>query len=173
MLHGHFCTSSIDIFIFKNIKYINTEACTYLLGIEWASLVVQMVKNSPAMWETWVQSLGWEDPLEEGMATHSSILAWRIPRDRGARLQSMGLQRVRHNWATKHTYTYAYAYTHTHTHTHTNRMAVSHGNSVFNFLRNYLQNCFQDSVPFSILTRSAWEFQFPHILFNTDYFMSF
>ena len=38
-----------------------------------------MVKNLPAMWETWVQSLGWEDPLEEGMATHSSVLAWRIP----------------------------------------------------------------------------------------------
>ena len=43
-----------------------------------------MVKNLPAMWETWVQSLGWEDPLEEGMVTHSSILAWRIPSDRGA-----------------------------------------------------------------------------------------
>ena len=43
-----------------------------------------MVKNPPAMWETWVPSLGWEDPLEEGMATHSSILAWRIPMDRGA-----------------------------------------------------------------------------------------
>ena len=39
-----------------------------------------MVKNPPAMWETWVQHLGWEDPLEKGMATHSSILAWRIPR---------------------------------------------------------------------------------------------
>ena len=49
-----------------------------------ASLVVQQVKNQPAMWETWVRSLGWEDPLEEGMATHSSILAWRIPMDRGA-----------------------------------------------------------------------------------------
>ena len=49
-----------------------------------ASLVAQMVKNPPAMWETWVQSLVWEDPLEEGMATHSSILAWRIPTDRGA-----------------------------------------------------------------------------------------
>ena len=47
-------------------------------------MVAQMVKNLPAMWETWVQSLGWEDPLEEGMATHSSILAWRIPMDRGA-----------------------------------------------------------------------------------------
>ena len=46
-------------------------------------LVAQMVKNMPAMWETWVQSLGWEDPLEEGMATYSSILAWRMPMDRG------------------------------------------------------------------------------------------
>ena len=50
----------------------------------WASLVAQMVKNLPAMWETWVLSLGWEDPLEEGMEIHSSILAWRIPMDRGA-----------------------------------------------------------------------------------------
>ena len=46
----------------------------------------------------WVQSLGWEDPLEEGMATHSSVLAWRIPKDRGAcGLQSIALQRVRHD----------------------------------------------------------------------------
>ena len=49
-----------------------------------ASLVAQMIKNLPAMQETWVQSIGWEDPLEKGMATHSSILAWRIPIDRGA-----------------------------------------------------------------------------------------
>ena len=49
-----------------------------------ASLVVQMVKNLPSVWEAWVQSLGWEDPLEEGMATQSSIWAWRIPLDRGA-----------------------------------------------------------------------------------------
>ena len=49
-----------------------------------ASLVAQMVKNLPAMWEPWVQSLGWEDALEKGMATHCSILAWRIPMDRGA-----------------------------------------------------------------------------------------
>ena len=46
--------------------------------------MAQTVKNLRAMWETWVRSLGWEDPLEEGMATHSSILAWRIPKDRGA-----------------------------------------------------------------------------------------
>ena len=49
-----------------------------------ASLVAQMVKNPPAVQETWVQSLGWEDPLKEGMATCSSILAWRIPMDRAA-----------------------------------------------------------------------------------------
>ena len=48
------------------------------------SLVTQRIKNLPAVRETWVQSLGWEDPLVEGMATHSSILAWRIPMDRGA-----------------------------------------------------------------------------------------
>ena len=48
------------------------------------SLVAQMVKDLPAMHETWVQVLGWEDPLEKRMATHSSILAWRIPLDRGA-----------------------------------------------------------------------------------------
>ena len=49
-----------------------------------ASLVTQMVKNLSAMQDTWVWSLGWEDPLEESMATHSSILAWRLPMDRGA-----------------------------------------------------------------------------------------
>ena len=48
----------------------------------WASLVAQMVKNLPAIWETWVRSLGWEDILEEGMATHSNTLAWRISMDR-------------------------------------------------------------------------------------------
>ena len=48
------------------------------------SLVAQTVKNLLAMWETWVKSLAWEDSLEEGMAAHSSVLAWRIPMDRGA-----------------------------------------------------------------------------------------
>ena len=60
------------------------EGIGYPLLYSWASLVAQMVKNLPAMWETWAQSLGWEDPLEEGMATPSSILTWRIPMDRGA-----------------------------------------------------------------------------------------
>ena len=60
-----------------------------------ASPVAQLVENPSAMQETWVRSLGWEDPLEKGMATHSSILAWRIPwAEEPGRLQSMGSQRV-------------------------------------------------------------------------------
>ena len=55
------------------------EGMRYLLQYSWASLVAQKVKNPPAMWETWVRSLDQEDPLEKGMATHSSNLAWRIP----------------------------------------------------------------------------------------------
>ena len=63
-----------------------------------ASLVAQMVKRLPAMQETWVRSLGREDPLEKEMATHSSILAWRIPwTEEPGRLQSMGSQRVGHD----------------------------------------------------------------------------
>ena len=63
--------------------------------------MAQAVKRLPTMWETWVQSLGWEVPLEKEMATHSSILAWKIPwMEEPGRLQSMGSQRVRHNWVT-------------------------------------------------------------------------
>ena len=63
-----------------------------------AILVAQTVKNLPATQETWVRSLGWEDPPEEGMATHFSILAFRIPwREESGGLQFIGLQRVRHN----------------------------------------------------------------------------
>ena len=58
----------------------------------------QLVKNPSAMWKSWVQSLGWEDPLEEGIATHSNILAWRIPwTEESGGLQSMGSQRVGHD----------------------------------------------------------------------------
>ena len=68
--------------------------------------MVQTVNNLPAMQETWVQPLGREDPLEKGMATHSSILAWRIPwTKKPGGLQPMGLQRFRHDWVTKHTHT--------------------------------------------------------------------
>ena len=55
------------------------EGIGYPLQYSWDSLVAQLVNNPPAMWETWVLSLGWEDPLEKGKATHSSVLAWRIP----------------------------------------------------------------------------------------------
>ena len=62
------------------------------------SLVAQAVKNLPSMQETWIQSLGWEDPLEKGMATHSSILAWGSPwTEEPAELYSMGSQSVRHD----------------------------------------------------------------------------
>ena len=59
------------------------EGIGYPLQYSWASQMAQAIKNLPTRQETCVQSLGWEDPLEEGMATHSSILAWRIPMDRG------------------------------------------------------------------------------------------
>ena len=63
-----------------------------------ASLVAQTVKNPPTVQETWIQPLGWEDPLEKGMATHSSILAWRIPEtEEPGGLRSMGSQRVGHD----------------------------------------------------------------------------
>ena len=55
------------------------EGVSYPLMYSWASLGTQLVKNLPAMQETWVRSLGWDDPLEKGKATHSSVLAWRIP----------------------------------------------------------------------------------------------
>ena len=72
-----------------------------ILLLNSASMIAQMAKNLPAVWKIWVQSRGQEEPLEKGMATHSSILAWRIPgTEEPNRLQSMGLQRVRHYWVT-------------------------------------------------------------------------
>ena len=105
-----------------------------MLGV---SPLAQCVKNPPATQETQVQALGWEDPLKEEMATHSSILAWEIPWTEGPGwLQSKILQRVRHNWTTDHStiitnyhnlfcLSMSYIninmniYTHTHTHTYT------------------------------------------------------
>ena len=69
------------------------EGIGYPRQYSWASLVAQLVKNLPSMQETWVRSLGWENPLEKGKATHSSNLAWRIPRT----IKSMGSQRVGHD----------------------------------------------------------------------------
>ena len=71
------------------------------LSYPWASLVAQMVKNLPAVRETWGPPLGWEDPLEKGTATHSSNLAWKIPwTEKPGMLQSMGSERVGHDWVT-------------------------------------------------------------------------
>ena len=81
------------------------EGISYPLQYSWASLVAQMVKNPPAMQENWVWALGWKDPLEKSMATHSSVLAWKISMNRGAwraACSSWGCKQLRHNWATKH-----------------------------------------------------------------------
>ena len=64
---------------FLSWEYPLENGLGYPVQYSWAFLVAQLVKNPPAMWETWIQSLGWKDPLEKGKATHSSILAWRIP----------------------------------------------------------------------------------------------
>ena len=95
----------------KLIQPLWTTVCRFLkkLGIKppydpaslVASLVAQTVKRLPIMWETWVWSLGWEDPLEKEMAAHSSTLAWKIPwAEEPGGLQSMESQRVGHDWAT-------------------------------------------------------------------------
>ena len=74
------------------------EGTGYPLQYSWASLVAQMIKHLPVVKETWVLSLGQEDPLEKEMATHSSTLAWKIPwMEKHGRLQSMRSQRVGHN----------------------------------------------------------------------------
>ena len=90
----------------KNAQITTQLHSSHMLA---ASLVAQMVKQLPAMWETWVWSLGWKEPLEKGKATLSSILAWRNPwTEETGRLQSMGLQRVGHNWLTFPSYTSMY-----------------------------------------------------------------
>ena len=88
------------------VHSVGKESTTEQLNwteLNWASLLAQMVKNSPAMLETWVWSLGQEDPLEKEVATHSSMLVWRIPWiEEAGGLQSIESQRVGHNWVTKH-----------------------------------------------------------------------
>ena len=84
-----FQVASKEFILHCSINYVRT------------SLVTQKLKRLSTMQETWVPSLGWEDPLEKEMAIHSSILAWKIPwTEEPGRLQSMGSRRVRHNWAT-------------------------------------------------------------------------
>ena len=88
------CNTMLHIFRFYTYIHTHTHTHTH----KGASLVAQMVNNPPAMQEAWVQSLGQEDPLEKGMTTHSSILAWRIPwTEEPGGLQSTGSQRVGHN----------------------------------------------------------------------------
>ena len=85
------------VYIYYLCMYVSVIYSVYLYILR-ASLVAQTVKHLPVTWETWVQSLRQEDPLEKEMATHSSALAWKIPRtEEPGRLQSMGSQRVRHD----------------------------------------------------------------------------
>ena len=101
------CMSSLEKCLFRSDHFSTRLLCVYLF-VNWftwaqmgASQVVQIVKNPPAMQETQVQSLSRKHPLEKGMATHSSILAWRtLWTEEFGRLQSIGSQKVRHNWAT-------------------------------------------------------------------------
>ena len=90
-MNGHGC-APVNLYLEKQIA-----DCSLLTPVleDSASLVAQKVKNLPAMQKAWVQSLGWEDSMEKEMATHSGLLAWRIPwTEEPGRLQSMGLQRV-------------------------------------------------------------------------------
>ena len=82
------------------MAHLGSDTMMYLkeINLFWASLVAQRLEPLPAMRETWVLSLGWEDPLEKGMATHSSTLAWKIPwTEEPGGLQSTGSQRVGHD----------------------------------------------------------------------------
>ena len=91
LFHLH---TSLEIHI-----HVLYNACLYISRASW---LAQIVKNLSAMWEIWVQSLGQEDPLENGMVIHVSILAWRIPQiEEPGGLQSMGSKRVGQDWATK------------------------------------------------------------------------
>ena len=79
-------------------RRVRHDWATFTFSFTWVSLVAKMVKRLPAMQDTQVQSLGWEDPLDKEMATHSSILAWKIPwSEKPDKLQSMGSQRVQHD----------------------------------------------------------------------------
>ena len=99
LLCGLFCVWLLSVKIMQH-SFILLHVL-WLTHLHWTSLVAQMVKRLPTVRETQVQSLGREDLLEKETATHSSVLAWKIPwTEEPGRLQSMGSQRVRHNWAT-------------------------------------------------------------------------
>ena len=95
LLQGIFPTQGWNL---RLLRLLHRQAESLPLAPLGAALVAQLGKNLPAVRETWVRSLGWEDPLEKGIATHSSILAWRIPwTEKSGRLQSMRSQRVGHD----------------------------------------------------------------------------
>ena len=117
LLPGHFFFSVVSFSGFSIRVMVTLLHSNFLMILIWFSflwnaicyhfkksnnILAQTVKRLPAMRETRVQSLGQEDPLEKEMASHSCILAWKIPWMEPGRLQSMGLQRVRHDWATSH-----------------------------------------------------------------------
>ena len=161
----------------------------------WASLVAQMVKNLPAMWETWAPSLGWEDPLEKGMATPTSILAWKIPwTEEPGRLQFMGVAKsqtrlndfhfVYLTWwfwdlatlvhvSVAHFFYWSVVF-HCLDRAHfvyaatlgDSRLAGSDG-KVWVSLLNKLIKCSKADVPDDIPFSHVWDFQFLHILINT------
>ena len=82
---------SLYLQTWEKVRYFYYEKANNRCTQLWASVLAQTVKRLPAMWENWVQSLGWEDPLEKEMETHSSTLAWKIPwMEEPGRLQSMG-----------------------------------------------------------------------------------
>ena len=94
-----------NIVLVSDIQHSDSDIYVYVCvcRINGSSLLAQTAKNPRAKQETWVRSLGWEDPLEKEMATHSSVLAWRSPwTEEPGRLQSRGSQRVRHDWATRY-----------------------------------------------------------------------
>ena len=100
------------------------------------SLETQSVKNLSVMQKTQIQSLGWEDPLDKEMATHSSILTWRIPwTQEPGELQSMRSQRVGHDWGTNPSLPYTRARAHTHTHTQTITIAGGKGETKDHMIR--------------------------------------
>ena len=96
------CTVKFYITIFRKTGNLCVWKAAPFINYSYIHLLMaQMVKNLPAMWETWVPSLSWEDPREKEAATHSRILAWRIPwTEEHGRLQSMVPQRVGHDWVT-------------------------------------------------------------------------
>ena len=88
---------TVCVCVYIYVHYTTLHTHTHTIQCIWASLVAQMAKNLPAIWETWVQSLGQEDPLEKEMTAHSNILLWEIPwTEEPGRLLSMRLQRVRY-----------------------------------------------------------------------------